>query len=306
MSYTTSLKVIINMSPKKRSILESAQRLFIEKGFRSTSVNDIIEDAKVSKGTFYNYFSSKNECIIAIIENASEETSIKRSAVHTPQNVSDINVLSEQITIRLDIYHAHNLFPLFSSIINSQDVELRDLIKKNYFEEVIWLSRRLVDVFGEHTKEVGTDCAILLLGMIQQLRHPWVSQPANISFEQLIQFVMRRIESIIYDMANTNDSLLKKSTFELFNGEATLTKEEVIERLENFYLEEKNTLPNNGIQVIEFILEELTKEKPRVFLLEKIVPTLTESFAGSPLEQKAASITNNLWELLDTRGVNKK
>ncbi|WP_144513154.1 TetR/AcrR family transcriptional regulator [Bacillus sp. FJAT-22090] len=294
------------MSPKKRNILEAAQRLFIEKGFRSTSVNDIIEEAKVSKGTFYNYFSSKNECIIAILENAREETSIKRRAVHTQQNVSDVNVLSEQITIRLDIYHEHNLFPLFSSIINSQDVELRDLIKKNYFEEIVWLSNRLVDVFGEQTKDVGTDCAVLLLGMIQQLRHPWVSQPANVSFERLIQFVMRRIESIIYDMATTKDSLLKKSAFELLKEESTLTKEEIIERLESFYFQEKNVLPVNVIQAIEFILEELSKEKPRAFLLEKIVPTLTEAFMGSQQEQKATNIIYNLWELLDTWGVVRK
>ena len=66
------------MNTKKRNVLQAAQRLFIEKGFRSTTVNDIIEEANVSKGTFYNYFSSKNECIIAILENARKETLIKR------------------------------------------------------------------------------------------------------------------------------------------------------------------------------------------------------------------------------------
>ena len=62
----------------------------------------------------------------------------------------------------------------------------------------------------------------------------------------------------------------------------------------------------NGIQALEFILEELSKEKPRIFLLEKIIPTLTEAFTGSPLEQKSTAIIYNLWELLDKWGVVKK
>lgn len=305
MNYTTSLKVI-NMNTKKRNVLEAAQRLFIKKGFRSTSVNDIIEEAKVSKGTFYNYFSSKNECIIAILENARNETLIKRREIHTQQNTSDVRILAKQMSIRLTVFEEHNLFPLFASIINSQEVGLRDLIKRNYFEEINWLSKRLVDVFGEETKNVATDCAVLALGMIQQFQHPWVHQSATISFDQLIQFILRRIDSIINEMANTNDFLLDNSSFKLQTEETTLTKEQVIEQLETFYLEEKITLQMNGIQAVEFILEELSKEKPRIFLLEKVIPMLTEVFAGSPLEQKSTAIIYNLWELLDKWGVGKK
>ncbi|WP_391209116.1 TetR/AcrR family transcriptional regulator [Psychrobacillus sp. L4] len=292
------------MITKKRNVLLAAQRLFIEKGFRSTSVHDIIEEAKISKGTFYNYFSSKNECIIAIIENAKEETLIKRRELHTQHNVSNVNILIEQMSIRMNIYREYNLFPLFASIIHSQDVELRDLIKKNYFEEINWLSKRLEDVFGNQTKDVAIDCAVLALGMIQQLQHPWIKLD-DISFEQLIKFVLRRIESIIYEMATTNDSLLKQSYFEIQTEDTLITKQQVIDELETFYLEHKNNLKNNEQQAIEFILEELQKEKPRTFLLERIIPSLSEAFTGSTFEKKTNSILNNLWELIDSLGVEK-
>ncbi|QFF98834.1 TetR/AcrR family transcriptional regulator [Psychrobacillus glaciei] len=292
------------MITKKRKVLLAAQRLFIEKGFRSTSVHDIIEEAKISKGTFYNYFSSKNECIIAIIENAKEETLIKRRELHTQHNVSNVNILIEQMSIRMNIYREYNLFPLFASIIHSQDVELRDLIKKNYFEEINWLSKRLEDVFGDQTKDVAIDCAVLALGMIQQLQHPWIKLD-DISFEQLIKFVLRRIESIIYEMATTNDSLLKQSYFEIQTEDTLITKQQVIDELETFYLEHKNNLQKNEQQAIEFILEELPKEKPRIFLLERIIPVLSEAFTESTFEKKTYSILNNLWELIDSWGVEK-
>lgn len=287
------------MNTKKRNVLVAAQKLFIEKGFRSTTVNDIIEEANVSKGTFYNYFSSKNECIIAILENARQETVIKRREIHAKQNSSDINVLSKQMSVRFIVFQEHNLFPLFASIINSQDVDLRDLIKRNYLEEISWLSSRLVDVFGEQTKNVSTDCAVLSLGMIQQLQHPWINQAANISFDQLIHFILRRIKTIIYDMAETNDSLLGNSFFKLNTETASVTKEQVIELLETFYLEEKESFSPNITQVLEFIREELSTEAPRIFLLENILPALTESFNGSQLEQKSTIIIYKLWKLLD-------
>ncbi|MEI4768300.1 TetR/AcrR family transcriptional regulator [Psychrobacillus sp. FJAT-51614] len=294
------------MHTKKRNVLLAAQHLFIEKGFRSTSVRDIIDEAKISKGTFYNYFSSKNDCIVAIIENAREETLIKRRALDNPQNASDVNVLIEQLSVRMNIYQEQKLLHLFASIIHSQDIELRDLIKKNYFEEISWLSKRIVDIYGEQTKNVSTDCAVLALGMIQHLQHPWIKQGAKISFEQLIRFVMRRIEAIIYDMTETNDCLLNKSLFDLNKVDEIKSKKQVIEQLENFYLEEKEKMEQNVKQAIEYIAEELSREQPRLFLIEKIVPTITEAFNGTSLEQKSISLVYDLWQLLDKLGADYK
>lgn len=47
------------MHERKKQVLRAAHQLFIDKGFHQTSINDIIEYSDISKGTFYNYFSSK-------------------------------------------------------------------------------------------------------------------------------------------------------------------------------------------------------------------------------------------------------
>lgn len=47
------------MSVKER-IIHSSWNLFFQKGFEDTTLNDIIEAADISKGTFYYYFRSKN------------------------------------------------------------------------------------------------------------------------------------------------------------------------------------------------------------------------------------------------------
>ena len=42
-------------------LMNAAERLFLDKGVESTTINEIVEAAEVAKGTFYHYFSSKNE-----------------------------------------------------------------------------------------------------------------------------------------------------------------------------------------------------------------------------------------------------
>lgn len=53
---------------RKNLILKSAQICFAEKGFRETTVDDIVEHSKTSKGTIYIYFKSKEEIYFELIE----------------------------------------------------------------------------------------------------------------------------------------------------------------------------------------------------------------------------------------------
>ena len=46
---------------RRNSILQSAVKIFTQKGYNQTTVKDIVEDAGVSIGTFYLYFKSKED-----------------------------------------------------------------------------------------------------------------------------------------------------------------------------------------------------------------------------------------------------
>ncbi|NJE06313.1 TetR/AcrR family transcriptional regulator [Thermococcus sp. M36] len=47
----------------RERILKASEKLFAEKGYDETTVDEIVEKAGVAKGTFYNYFRSKEELI---------------------------------------------------------------------------------------------------------------------------------------------------------------------------------------------------------------------------------------------------
>lgn len=47
----------------REKIIDTSWRLFHEKGFSGTTINDIIREAEISKGTFYYYFRSKDDML---------------------------------------------------------------------------------------------------------------------------------------------------------------------------------------------------------------------------------------------------
>ena len=57
----------------KARVLETARQLINEKGFCSTSINDIIQATGVKKGNLYFHFPSKEELSLAILEEANKE-----------------------------------------------------------------------------------------------------------------------------------------------------------------------------------------------------------------------------------------
>jgi len=50
----------------RQQLLDAAAILFAERGYESTSIEDVAEKANVSKGTFYYHFDSKEALVIAL------------------------------------------------------------------------------------------------------------------------------------------------------------------------------------------------------------------------------------------------
>jgi len=61
---------------KKRELLLIAEKLFIEKGFQQTSVDDILLASGISKGGFYHYFKSKDELLSESINSLLDEVAV--------------------------------------------------------------------------------------------------------------------------------------------------------------------------------------------------------------------------------------
>ncbi len=71
---------------KRRTILDAAARVFARKGFHTSRVGDIAEEAGVAHGLLYHYFSSKDEVLETIFR---EHWSTLLERVHEAEQAGD-------------------------------------------------------------------------------------------------------------------------------------------------------------------------------------------------------------------------
>jgi AcrR family transcriptional regulator len=65
-------RIALERQARMDRILDSAEKLFVEKGYNNTSINDIAEDADFSRTSVYQYFTNKEEIYLQILERYTE------------------------------------------------------------------------------------------------------------------------------------------------------------------------------------------------------------------------------------------
>ena len=59
---------------KKQYILDTARKVFEEKGFKSVTMKDIVEACEISRGGLYLYFDNTEQILLEILHKEAEET----------------------------------------------------------------------------------------------------------------------------------------------------------------------------------------------------------------------------------------
>lgn len=88
------MRVVKEAEERRNEILDAAEKLFGEKGFDSTSTNDILNEVGIARGTLYYHFSSKEDILDAMIERitdrltAKAEAAVKRKELPVPERLT--------------------------------------------------------------------------------------------------------------------------------------------------------------------------------------------------------------------------
>jgi AcrR family transcriptional regulator len=287
------------MNDRKQHVLKKAHQLFIEKGFQATSIQDILEYSGISKGTFYNYFSSKNELLTALLKSIYTTLEKERNDLLIGQDKENIEIFIRQIEMQIETNERYKLFSLFEEVFFSNDVELKQYIKRGQLRMVSWLYQRFIDLFGENKKPYLLDCAVMFTGLLHHnIKYYRIAYESNTNLNHVVRYSVERISNIVREVSEAGVQLLRPELIEswLPNNQVNTYQQKLFKVV--FTLKETlegDPEQSNYIEIVEFIQDELVESKnPRFFLIETMLLTLKAKFPGSEELHELEEIINEL------------
>ncbi|MFJ8258351.1 TetR/AcrR family transcriptional regulator [Peribacillus asahii] len=267
------------MNNRKQNVIKMAHQLFINKGFQATSIQEILDYSGISKGTFYNYFSSKNELLIAIFKTVHKKLEKELNDLLIGQDPSDIEVFIKQIELQMKMNKRNKLISLFEEMMVSNDVELKGFIKQGQLRAIRWLYQRFIDIFGESKKAYLLDCAIMFSGILQyNLKYTYMAQESGPAIHRVIRYSVERLVKIVDEVTEAGDQLIEPKLLERWLPDCRETDQAFQQKICHTVLEMKKGLnydQSKYIELLDFVQEELLDSKnPRKFLIESAIFSL--------------------------------
>ncbi|WP_053220300.1 TetR/AcrR family transcriptional regulator [Virgibacillus senegalensis] len=283
------------MNNRKKQVVDSALQLFIEKGIEQTSLQDILKRAGISKGTFYNYFTSKNECVLVILERARYEASLQRQEIMAGNDRTDMEVLIQQISVLLNINLKQNLIAIYNSILHSGDEELKKMISLHRLHEHEWLAERFTDVFGENVRPYTYEAAILFYGMIQQISVTWrITHDTPLEPTRAVRSIIHYIKEIFPVMVRDKTAILDVDAMEKLKNKIEfhrVPKDDILHllgRLRQDITEEKT--PQHRLELTDALFEELSADNVRKAVIESLLSPFYKAFEDTPYANETREI----------------
>lgn len=279
------------MKDRKQHVIKMALQLFIEKGYQATSIQDILDFSGISKGTFYNYFSSKSELLIAIYKTIYKQIEKERNELMLGQNPWNIEIFKKQLELQMVTNKKYKLIALYEEVLASNDVDLKQFIQRSRIRSLRWMFERFIDLFGEEKKPYLLDCAIMFTGMLQHnLMYNRMANSSGERIKQVVRYSVDRLVNIVNEVAESKEQLLEFELLEKWLPGCQNNNHELISRLNKITHSIRNSIPKHFqnetsqeryTELLDFILEELLHTRiPRKFLIQSALLSLKSNPAS--------------------------
>lgn len=177
----------------RQHLLESATETFMRLGYLNCSVEDILQEANVSRGTFYAHFKSKKAVFAGVVER-SLESRLKST------NVSDLDVplvrdrIEASVRRFLDSYwQSRGLSLVIEQVTNSDPAfrEIRLAIRDSF-------ARRIAKgIRGQQARGIAdptvdpVEAGLAIIGMLTQFAHTELGWRARRPTEEMVDLLTR-------------------------------------------------------------------------------------------------------------------
>ena len=148
----------------KDFILDAAEAVFAQKGYRNATMDDIAREAQFSKATLYRYFQSKRDIFFQIILNSFKDAETRTKKIRMKQESSS-KKLREIIVSVLQYYHRKKNISRILLMEKSFMTSMLDLAPEDKRKLSRQEKKFLEEVKARKRAIMETTCAIIEEGM---------------------------------------------------------------------------------------------------------------------------------------------
>lgn len=118
---------------RKQELLQIAYRLFLSKGYEETSIDEIIEEAQIAKGTFYYHFKSKEALLEALINKMiTEKVEQAKKILSAPMSVPE-----KTVAIITSLRPEQTEMDIQNALHEKENVIIHEKINKRVIDEAV-------------------------------------------------------------------------------------------------------------------------------------------------------------------------
>lgn len=144
---------------KKRFILETARKVFMEKGYKNVTMKDIVEACEISRGGLYLYFGSTAEIFMEVLRMETEEADdVFSDSITEDATVSDILTLFLKEQKKELLRKKDNLTIATYEYYFGENVPKKDNILKKQFDSAVKIIEKLIEAGVENDEFYCEDC----------------------------------------------------------------------------------------------------------------------------------------------------
>lgn len=287
------------MSNRKQLLLDTALALFIKHGFANTTIQMILDQSGVSKGTFYKFFNSKEDCIYAIFEQRLQDVIEIRKSLENQHYASDFELLVEQIAVPMTLPDKEHVWELFWTGFYSGEINSTNLATL----QLSWLSERFTQLFGEEIRPYTSEGSILCYGMLHQIANLWRSFHAQKpDWHELVPKVLTYVGVLLRTMHERNEHIFDTHTLTLFQrsyhpGAEYLDREALVEKLQGFNRNVQKSKESIKLkELTQGLLGLFQDQDPlNVSIIEVVVKAFQKESASSAFSAEAQGIVRECW-----------
>lgn len=284
------------MNEKKLKLIDKGLSLFAEKGYHSTSIQEIATEAGISKGAFYLYFQSKEDFVVTAIEYIHEKITTQLAKVKR-ETSEPKEAVAKQIASLIEYIDEYKSFITMYisesiSIGERMDALIRKMEAKNYN----WIKDIMKILYKEEIGDLLFDAMIQFEGMINGYIKWMVVYNIKVDATQASEFIVRRLDNLVKGMMNANETpLISKAHFKHVTSYGKQNTEAIINSLE----EKVKHLPVNQEkekQLLE-VVETLKTEKNGAHIKPILLQGLLAHFGPYPVLHEEAEHLANVWDI---------